>query len=402
MRLMWSFRNLSGRRTLALAGGFAWLALPVFLEAQEKPDNPTPPVVAEALKDEARVQLPGGGGALPKTEDARGNPEGEEELPEELQPDQVIPWQPSQIRLPLSWQEKERTEILNGERPPNQGGGLFPPAIWPLEPEPALEPLTSQSQAERGETAPALPGDPGREEEGSVLSPELTKAYFGKRPESVFLDPQHLLKPENAREIESLARRWLNTDFPFKTTLMIFGRDQRIPAEVDAEALMRQWSESAADSLLVFYYYHQPERTKAVFSAGSTRRFTPEQLSVAMLAAMREAGRAEGGLEQLERFCYKTTVRLHRLAKSGPLPGAHPAKAGGHRERSRAWVLSGTAVFAAALLILLTRKRRRKAGKVEAPPVLLPEQDLHPRLGAAHCGGFSAVLTFTPARRGER
>ncbi|MES2708693.1 MAG: hypothetical protein V4726_19010 [Verrucomicrobiota bacterium] len=333
-----------------------------------------------------------------RPEDQRRNTEGDEELPAEFQPERIIPFQQSQVELP-DWRGREYSEISGGLRPANQGGGLFPLEIWPLQPAPPLAPLPPPPENPGVLTPPQGTESENRTPSG-VLSPELAARYFARRPDRVLVDPQHLLDAAETGEMESRVQRWLNAECVFKTTLLVFGPGQKLPAEVDSDALMRQWFNAAPDALLVFYYYEQPERTKVMFAPGGARRFSEDQLTAAMVSAIRQAGRAEGGLAQLERFCYKTTVLLHRLARATPPSAPRPARRGSHAVRGWTWAVLGTAVLVAVLRAV--QKRRQARGKVEAPPVFLPEEDFQTRLGAPHCGGFAAVLTFTVHKRGER
>ncbi|RYD27317.1 MAG: hypothetical protein EOP86_24715 [Verrucomicrobiaceae bacterium] len=317
-----------------------------------------------------------------RPEEQRAKSEKEEELPQEFEPDRLIPFQQSQVELP-GWQERERAEILNRLRPANQGGGLFPPQIWPVQPAPALEPLPAE-HGEQG-TAPA-----------GVLSPEWAAVYFEKRPDQALLDPQHLLDGPEAVEMESRVRRWLNGDIRFRTTLLVFGPGQKLPAGLDIEALMRRWFESTSSGLLVFYYFQEPDRTQAIFSAGAARRFPAERLNAVMTDCIRDARRTEGGTAQLQRFCYKAAVRLHQLTSPESMGSGHKQDSSG----IPAWqclLLVGVMAVMVAGPWLLFRRRRRVS--IPDGPVFLPVQDFYPRLGAPHCGGCSAVLTFPAVRR---
>ncbi|MDB6132958.1 MAG: hypothetical protein JWM59_1201 [Verrucomicrobiales bacterium] len=363
---------------LARIGMWFLILVPLMAVAQETSRPSEDPPVQSATGSETAP-------AAASPEEQRTKSEKDEELPQEFEPDRLIPFQQSQVELPR-WQERERSEILNRLRPANQGGGLFPPQIWPMQPTPGLEPLSPDyGHSMNGqETAPA-----------GVLSPEWAAVYFEKHPDQAFLDPQHLLDGPEAVEMESRVRRWLNGDIHFRTTLLVFGPGQKLPAGLDIDTLMRRWFENTSPGLLVFYYFQEPDRTQAVFSAGAARRFPVEQLDAVMTDCIRDARRTEGGTAQLQRFCYKAAVRLHQLAFPGSLGS-------GRREGSSgipAWqclLLVGVMAVMVAGPWLLFRRRR-----VATPhsPVFLPMQDFHPRLGAPHCGGCSAVLTFPPVRR---
>jgi hypothetical protein len=113
-----------------------------------------------------------------------------------------------------------------------------------------------------------------------------------------------------------------------------------------------------------------------------------------------EAARVSGPTEQLERFCYKMSVRLHWLARSLP---AKPVDTGVSGNPSRRWwgnmavsvaILSALGLAAGFGVVRLIRSRRPRSEGGHDGPFLLPETEPCPRFGAPHSGGFSAVITF--------
>lgn len=348
--------------------------------------------------------LPGPGAGSGAREKAGGEfrprMEGEEELPAEFEPDQVVPFDQSRLGLP-GWQEAERLEILRRQRPANQGGGLFPAEIWPIQPVPAVPVLKTGSQEHAAAPLPT-----------GMLSQPVLDLYFARRPDRVFCDPQGVLPPGVREEMESRVRRWLNTEGPFRATVLLFGPGQQLPPAVDAQSVLNQWVGDGAQSanhLLVFYYFNEPGRTSVVFSEGTAARVPAAGLAEAMSSAARAAGRVEGGLPQLERFCYKTTVHLHRLAQVRPAEGGQAGRSSVSVWRMRFLAATGFVLAAVMVWILAGRGKTRKSrGREDAKegsralpsPVLLPEQDLYPRLNAPHAGGLASVISF-PARKHE-
>lgn len=369
----------------------SWAAPCRTVFAQDTPEDQQAHAAEEGMPAAAVNAVEAGGEKKADEIQLRSRQEGEEELPAEFEPNQVIPFDQSRLGLP-GWQETGRHEAPRRQHFANQGGGLFPPEIWPLQSGAAAQ---TDFHGNGGGQEPAS-GAPA----AGPLGQKQLDGYFARKPDQVFLDPQQLLPPVIREEMESRVRRWLNADGPFRTTVMLFGPGQQLPPSVDAEAILRQWAGSGVQSLnqvLVFYYLNEPDRTKVVFSAGTSSRFPEVRLAEAVTSAVRAAGRVEGGQAQLERFCYKVTVHLHRLAQAQP-------GAGGVRARKPFWrgqhpaVLAVAGAVAAAVLWGMLRKRRNsgKGGKALPVPVLLPEQDFHTRLSAPHSGGLAAVITFPP------
>lgn len=331
----------------------------------------------------------------PEPEPSRVLREVDEEMPE-LLPDKVIPWQESLLELPAE-NGTEQAEVRNGVRPANQGGGLFPPAVWPLVPELPLGPLGAVDKPPDGAVlAEVGTGESG----GAALSAELTAEYFKQRPEKVFLDPQHLLSQAQSDYMESMVRRWLN-DGKYRATFLLFGEGQELPAEVEPSKLVRDWFGVKETHLLVCGFLNQPERTRVFFVPDAVPDIRREPLRAALGAAMREAGRIKGGVEQLQRFCYKTKIRLHRLEQEWGV--AKTLRRNPASDRNSGLIIrvlaaiSMAALVLASILGLVKRKKNPAAPVTEGEPIFLPEQELHIRLGAPHGGGFSAVITFPPA-----
>jgi hypothetical protein len=312
----------------------------------------------------------------------------------DLSPETIIPWHGSLLELP-QWMSREAAEMDYRIRPANQGAGLFPAEVWPLQPEPVLGPLIWDDALAGNPSPPRLRNNTAAP---VALGPEIMALYMAQPPNGVFVDPQHLAP---GGELESLVQRWLNDQCVFRTTVLLFGEGQQFPADFDPQALRRQWFGENAEALLVFYFQHEPERTLAIFGPEARTRYGADVLRSVVDAAVIEAGRVSGGTEQLERFCYKMSVRLHWLARANPpgsganLPGDAPEVASGGWRKAGAAVLAAAGLTAGAWWLFLTWQRRRRAAHAEVPaPVFLPEVEFEPRLGAPHSGGFSSMITF--------
>ncbi len=326
-----------------------------------------------------------------------------EEAPE-LIPQNPIPWDESQLLLP-GWMDRERREIEWGRRPANQGGGLFPPDVWPVE----AEERPGQLRLDR-----VGPGQPDLALESAESPPPALPDALGLyQPDAsgqVFVDPQEIVRDRPEARMESLMRRWLNEECEFQTTLLVFDRDQALPSGLDPQDWRRDWTRQPAgnsrEGLLVFYFYGQPERTLAIFGPLARARYGPAALRSTVDAAVQEAGEVEGASEQLERFCYKMSVRLHwleraRASGAGPYREDATARAG---QGGWGWIAGLLAAVATAGIAAGLRRKSRRTRQPDTPEptvILLPETQISPRLGAPWSGGSCAVLSFPPAATGK-
>lgn len=332
--------------------------------------------------------------ALP--EEGREDLTGEQEEMPELIPDNPLPWHDSMLELPW-WMSQEQSEIEDRTRAANHGGGLFPPRVWPLQPESAPSPLVrDEAMAPTGRGPEGAPPF-----EATLLNSALMSLYTGEAPQQVFVDPQKLVSGRRSGEMESLVRRWLNEQCAFQTTVLIFGPGQQLPADFDPQALRRQWfGDANDDALLVFYFYRQPERTLAIFGPGARQVYQEATLRSVVDAAVTEAGRVEGGTGQLERFCYKMSVRLHWMARTrlgGGDGGDQSAVAGRSPGQTAALAGLGGLLILAVGATAFWWRRHRLPVLAKDGTILFPEWELHPRLKAPHCGGFCAVITYPRA-----
>ena len=312
----------------------------------------------------------------------------------ELIPQLSIPWHDSLLELP-EWMSREASEIQHRIRPSNHGAGLFPPEVWPLQPESEQGPLIRDEALAGGTPKPAR----DRGATPVALGPELMALYVGRKPDRVLVDPQHFVP---GGRVEPLVQRWLNDQCVFRTTVLLFGAGQQLPADFDPQALRREWFGDAGDELLVFYFHQEPQRTLAIFGPEARNRYGADVLRPVVDAAVTEAGRVSGGPEQLERFCYKMSVRLHWLARTAPAGGGAEtgppsgAMSPGSLKKAAWAALLGAGLIAAGSLFLTWHRRRGgSAAGAEVPiPIFLPESGFQPRFGAPHSGGFSSMITF--------
>ena len=330
--------------------------------------------------------------ALPEEDDRKTG--GEIEETTDILPEVIIPWHDSLLELP-GWISQEAREIQHRRRPANHGAGLFPPEVWPLQPEPVLGPLIPDHAPrgifpQRGSESPVT---------AVALGPEVMALYTSQLPDRVLVNPQNLVPVDR---VEPLVQRWLNEQCVFRTTVLLFGAGQQLPAGFDPQALRTGWFGGDGDELLVFYFHQEPQRTLAIFGPEARNRYGADLLRSVVDAAVTEAGRVNGGQEQLERFCYKMSVRLHWLARTAPAVATRRSApeigrpVDGSMRKAALAALAGAGLIAVGRLVLTWYRRRRlhPAFPAQPVPVFLPENEFRPRFGAPHSGGFSAVITF--------
>jgi hypothetical protein len=267
-------------------------------------------------------------------------------------------------------------------------GSLFPPELWAIPPE---------SYPEEPYVLPLA----AAVEEGGALDGRAFAAGFGAAELPALCDPQSLLPAEDAAVLGALAGRSMQRH-GFRFCLVLLGGAQQVPAGVDYDALMQRWP-GTAKGVTVIYYAGRPERTLAWFSPAARSSHRTEDLRMIIDLGMKEAARAGAPLPQLQRFIYKTLLRLDRLHRQGEvspsdeIPAASTAAATAAAPAAGiGWwsaVIAGQGVALAAA-VLWWRRRKRLAGEI----IVLPGQEIMARLGGPHSGGSGAVLTLSAPR----
>jgi hypothetical protein len=290
---------------------------------------------------------------------------------------------------PLTLPEQERGRDYSTFGIAADGPGLFPSELWSGDrsepPPPGEEPAPAPNPAEE-----------------DMLTPEVLESCFGSVPPPPLHDPQHLLLPAQAEPLAQLLGESLNARETFLTSVVLMRPSQQIPPSLNPPELLQSWHGNNK-SVLILYFMGRPDRTQAFFSPEVRRQHRGEDLRQVIDFGVREAARMTTPLGQLQRFCYKTAIRLDRLHRQGvvaptdePLP---PAAAAAPGDGSWWTVVIGIHAAGLSAAALWWWRRRRAAANGTGSRILLPEQDLVTRLGAPHSGGFGAVLQFGPARQ---
>lgn len=265
------------------------------------------------------------------------------------------------------------------------GPGLFPESLWSAPPVVEME---------SPEAASPAAGEPT--EAWKVLTPQEMSLCFGAAAPAPLHDPQGLLPAWQTAELNQLLREvLLRGESGFQLAAVVLSGAQQIPLDFNPEGVLRQWF-GRRKALLVVYFLGQPQRTQAFFSPECLEDHRNDDLRQVIEFGSREAGRMALPAAQLQRFCYKTAIRLDRLHRQGDLDSGDggPVPAAAASSRGWWWALA-VGIQAAALLaggVWWWRRKHGRPGKGAA--VLLPDQDLVPRMGGAHAAGTGAVIHF--------
>jgi len=296
---------------------------------------------------------------------------------------------PDRVELLVLPAEDEDEPVLTAEeRWLFNSGSLFPAELWQGAPMVPPEPPDTS----------AAPEPPASSLAGESMPPEIVASCFGPGPPPPLHDPQALLPPAQAAPLLALLRDSLNARGSFLTSVIVLKPSQQIPVELNPAELLQRWH-GDAKGLLVLYFLGQPERTQAFFTPGTRHHHRSEDLRQVIDFGVREAARLNAPVAQLQRFCYKTAIRLDRLHRQGVVtPSDEPAAAAAASvESTGLWWAFAVGVQAAALAagsVWWLRRRRSGPGEREGKTIRFPDQDLVSRLGAPHCGGAGAVIQF--------
>ena len=305
--------------------------------------------------------------------------------------------------------DKEETGALTDMLP-----GFVDPLLLPAEKEPSGEEQSVSLFPEElwsGDHTP-VPGPDAPGAEGvSVASgdtpvlQDIWASTFGPAPPPPLHDPQQLLTPAQRAELTALVAQSLNARGTFLTSVVVVPAGEQIPVALHPPELLQQWYGSRM-GVLVIYFLGQPDRTQAFFSPSVRQGYRSEDLRQVMDFGVRESARMTAPVAQLQRFCYKTAIRLDRLHRRGVVsptdePGPVAAVAPAVPDTGLWWAFA-IGVQAAGLAVAAVwwwRRRRTEPGH-DGAPIYLPAQDFVARLGAPHAGGGGAVMPFGALPRG--
>lgn len=304
----------------------------------------------------------------------RANPnEGDDDGPAPLEESQPL-IEPDPLVLP-QWTAEEHAALENG-RPPNLGGGLWNTERYPLLPAPpwpASSPQTLPTPA------------PG------VLPWELLSACGAAREWCV--DPQRLLPAAQRAMIEThLATHARASAHPLR--LWILAPGQALPPALDDATLHRNVFGPDQPGLLAIVAAEEPAACRLTAPPSLGVASPSSSLGQNLTDAVNNITPGATPALALEELALWLSLEL----RSWPAlaTGAEGSLAGAAAPLpNRSFFASAWPWLAAAAGVgALAWRARQWLGLGTARPVILPEQEILPRLGAPHSGGSGAVISW--------
>jgi len=254
------------------------------------------------------------------------------------------------------------------------------------------------------------------------LEGELSDLYFAHAPVDFLIDPQRLLTEQKSNDIKRFLE-FHSDESSFRIFVMALGETQKIPADIDIEALHKKWF-SDSPTVLMLYYREQPQLTRLVFNE-SVRTSLPKSVFDRILQnTLREGGVTELAPDQVEKMAIELSIQLYWLSKlmehENKDDQARAANSSIHemiassdapellREYAPGIFIEDTSkvislVFTLVIVvgglslmgligwgILAWRGRENVSGQ----PLLFPEFRISPRLGGEFSGGGFVGMSF--------
>lgn len=269
--------------------------------------------------------------------------------------------------------------------------------------EPAPGPLDTESP-----TADDFPAPPG----GVAEIPQAALArYFGERPGSFLVDPQHLLAADASRDLLTILDSHAG-DSAIDLFIYVFAKDQEIPGEVREEELIERCFMKGRPALVVYYFLGQPQQSVMHLSPAVTDAISAAEQRRALASSIMQGLEKSDPREQLQEFVVQMGIRICGMesllgagttATADTLPAvSHPHAAKTKKESFALlallaqrvqpaiayWPQCGMAAGALLVGLCLWLWWRWRA------TYRLPEFEIEPRLGGDHAAGIGAVISF--------
>ncbi|MFT5470738.1 MAG: hypothetical protein ACI8UO_005869 [Verrucomicrobiales bacterium] len=298
----------------------------------------------------------------------------------------------------------------------SDGSPVLGGALWPAEARPTPLGVAAENIIIAAEPLEAGP-DPGKPDFENMLvipppplpdpeiDPEIqheaearaVAEQLAATPASYLIDPQHLLTEQEGEDIEHFLA-YHARETAVSVAMLILPSGLNLPAEVSTAELRRKWFGDEPVILLV-YSLGNPGAAEIVWqNAGMPL----EAQQAIWSACLSESLVAHDPFNQVQRFLTELEVRLYWYyvedqPESAPeldlvawnAESTSPALPVVQKEFN--WPILGAGISGfAALIVMISIIRRRRS----AQPVLLPEIEVCPRLGAPYGGGGHAVINF--------
>lgn len=241
------------------------------------------------------------------------------------------------------------------------------------------------------------------------ISDQDLATYFGARPATWLVDPQHLLGTTASQEVLAMLESHA-ADSSIDLFVYVFGKDQEIPGEMREEEVIERFFMADRPAVIVYYFWGRPQQTVIYLSPSITDAVAPAEQRRALASSVMQALEKAAPDDQLRAFIGQMGIRIYGMesligmlpsAIGGPLPShQHPTKT--PKNSSALAVL--TAEWQSTLEAYLPQ-----IGAVLAAIVTLaaggcwwrwraryrlPEFEVEPRLGGDHAAGIGAVISF--------
>lgn len=252
----------------------------------------------------------------------------------------------------------------------------------------------------------------------------LRQSYFGNRPETHLVDPQHLLTEQKSHDVQRFLEYHAD-EAEFDICLILFGGTQEIPEGITLQQVHDQWF-GAEPVVTVAYFLEHPERSQVVYGQTVRERLASAVFEQIYHSCVREAQVAETAYDQVERFAIELSIRLYWLAKLIERQAAGETIASTHEELSRPeWQemavpgqASATGESGASRADMVGAKLRAlpwlglglgaaflsgllgsgwwwwRRDSLAAKPVLFPDLEMPSRLGGTYSGGGYVGISF--------
>jgi hypothetical protein len=247
---------------------------------------------------------------------------------------------------------------------------------------------------------------------------EFLQAAANAPDDRFLIDPTGLLPEMAAMETERLLE-FHATDAQIQLFVLVMAKNETLPANANLDSIASGKLVSS-DACLVVYPLAEPCRARLLVSRTVHAKASPLFLSETASECVRQALVATEAGDQLERFVTTLSPRLFWLQKAlGEVPKAtQPASS--LRDFAAAETITTTplvekpvqqeskapsmlpsimgmsaccGIFAGAVWAG-RRWRRLRHARMQTSVWLLPEPEVHPRLGGAFCGGAGLVIRY--------
>ena len=245
-------------------------------------------------------------------------------------------------------------------------------------------------------------------EEGLVqLSQGLRDAYANSDPRGYLIDPQRILRGNEARERREFLK-YHSGDSLIDLYVVLFKGEQRLIVAGDLTGYHMNPHMEEKPVVTVHYFMGRPDRAQMFLSPGLDEVVSNFELGRALTSAIERAKTGVSPTDELEKFMVQTSIRIYRMENllnegvAGPAPlisdgptelspndAEHKSlvKAVGEFWAEWKFKLIGALLLLVGALLLLRWLRLRATYE-------FPESDAAERLGGAHGAGVGAVIEF--------